>query len=145
VVVPVHEFTLGGPVLRDRTWFFGAGRLFGSSVSNQTGYTDLPYNFEVDEKRFEGKLTQSLGTGHTARVAYTNIQRDELNNAFPSPQTVMDRRSLYDRQLPQQLLSVHYSGTLRNNLFVEAQYAARSFTFAGDGARTRDLVDGTVL
>jgi outer membrane receptor for ferrienterochelin and colicin len=144
-VVPVHEFTLGGPILRDRTWFFGAGRMFGSSVSNQTGYTNIPYNFEVDEKRFEGKVTQSLGAGHTARLSYTDIRREESNNSFPSPQTIMDRRSLHDRQLPQQLLAVHYTGTLRNNLFVEAQYAARSFTFEGAGAKTRDLIDGTVM
>lgn len=59
-VVPTYEFTLGGPIWRNRTWFFGAGRMFNSAVSNQTGYTNLPYNFEVDEKRFEGKVTQPL-------------------------------------------------------------------------------------
>ena len=26
-VVPTYEYTLGGPVMRDRVWFFTAGRL----------------------------------------------------------------------------------------------------------------------
>lgn len=144
-VVPVHEFTLGGPILRNRTWFFGAGRVFGSAVANQTGFTNIGYDFEVDEKRFEGKLTQSLGAGHTARVSYTDIRRDEINNAYPSPQGIMDQRSLYDRALPQQLLAVHYTGAVGGNLFLEAQYAQRTFTFEGSGAKTTDLIDGTVL
>jgi outer membrane receptor protein involved in Fe transport len=144
-VVPTHEFTLGGPILRDRTWFFGAGRLFSSAISRQTGYTNLPYAFEQDEKRFEGKITQSLGTGHSVRVSYTNIQREESNNAFPSSAEVMDLASLYTRTLPQNLWSVHYTGTLGANLFVEGQYSARKFTFEGDGGTSTDLITGTVL
>jgi outer membrane receptor protein involved in Fe transport len=144
-VVPIHEFTLGGPIMRDRTWFFGAGRLFGSSVSNQTGYTNLPYNFDVDEKRFEGKVTQSLGTGHSIRVSYTDIQREEVNDAFPSPAEVMDLASLYTRTLPQSLWAVHYTGTLGSNLFVEGQFSTRSLMFEGAGGRFTDLIRGTMV
>ena len=143
--VPVHEFTIGGPILRNRTWFFGAGRLFSSEVANQTGYTNLPYNFEVDEKRFEGKITQSLGGGHSVRGSYTNISREEVNNAYPSPAEVMDVASLYTRTLPQNLLAVHYTGTLGANLFVEAQYSQRDFKFEGDGGKFTDLIRGTVM
>jgi outer membrane receptor protein involved in Fe transport len=143
--VPTHEFTLGGPILRDRTWFFGAGRLFNSAVSNQTGYTNLPYEFAVDEKRFEGKITQSLGAGHSIRGSYTDIRREEDNNAYPSPELVMDTASLYSRKLPQQLWAVNYSGALRNNFFVEAQYSTRKFTFKDDGGKSTDLIQGTVL
>ncbi len=144
-VVPIHEFTLGGPILRNRTWFFGAGRLFGSEVANQTGYTNLPYNFEVDEKRFEGKVTQSLGGGHSVRVSYTNIAREEINNAYPSPAEVMDTASLYTRTLPQNLVAVHYTGTLGTNFFVEGQYSQRDFKFEGDGGQFTDLIRGTVM
>ena len=120
--VPTYEFTIGGPIVRNRTWFFGAGRLFNQSTANETGYTRAPYTFENDEKRFEGKVTQSFGPKHNVRVAYTAVREDEINNVWPSAQEVMDLRSLHNRQLPQDLLSLHYSGTLRSNLFVEARY-----------------------
>jgi outer membrane receptor protein involved in Fe transport len=144
-VVPIHEFTVGGPILRNRTWFFGAGRLFGSEVSNQTGYSNLPYAFEVDEKRFEGKVTQSLGDRHSVRVSYTNIAREEINNAWPSPAEVMDLASLYTRTLPQYLWAVHYTGTLGRNFFVEGQFSARELRFEGDGGKFTDLIRGTVM
>ena len=144
-VVPIHEFTLGGPILRNKTWFFGAGRLFASAVSNQTGYTNLPYDFEVDEKRFEGKVTQSFGAGHSVRVSYTNIAREEVNNAFPSPAEVMDTASLYTRTLPQNLYAVHYTGTLGSNFFIEGQFAARDLAFEGDGGKFTDLIKGTLM
>ena len=144
-VVPIHEYTLGGPIFRNRTWFFTAGRLFGSKQSQQTGYTKLPYNLEIDEKRFEGKATQSFGNAHSVRVSYTNIQREEANQAFPSTTDVMDLASLYTRTLPQNLWAVHYTGTLSTNLFVEGQFSARKFTFEGDGGKSTDLIQGTVL
>jgi outer membrane receptor protein involved in Fe transport len=144
-VVPIYEFTGGGPILRDRTWFFGAGRLFDAVKAAQTGFTNLAYDAEAEEKRFEGKITQSLGRGHNVSASYTDIRRTEGNNAFPAPEDVMDLASLYTRELPQKLAAVHYTGTLRSNLFVEGQYSARRFTFEHDGGTSTDLIRGTVL
>jgi hypothetical protein len=143
--VPTYEFTGGGPIVRNRTWFFAAGRFFDQSQANETGYTRSAYTFENDEKRVEGKITQSLGAGHNLRAAYTAVRETEVNNVWPSPQEVMDLRSLHTRQLPQDLVSVQYSGTLRKNLFLEAQYAARQFSFENSGGTSRDLIEGTVL
>ena len=143
--VPTYEFTLGGPILRNRTWFFGAGRFFDQSTANETGATRIPYSFDNDEKRFEGKVTQSLGAGHSIRATYAAIRETEANNVWPSPQEVLDLRSLHTRQVPQDRLSVHYSGTLKPNLFLEAQYATRQLSFENAGATTTDLIEGTVL
>jgi hypothetical protein len=143
--VPTYEFTLGGPILRNRTWFFGAGRLFERSVANETGFTRIPYSFDNDEKRYEGKVTQAFGAGHNLKVGYTAVRETEANNVWPSPQEVMDLNSLHTRQLPQDLLSIHYSGTLRSNFFVEAQYSARQFSFENSGGTSTDLIRGTVL
>ncbi len=143
--VPTYEFTLGGPVLRNRTWFFGAGRFFEQATANQTGFTRIPFTFNNDEKRFEGKVTQALGRGHNLRATYAAIRETEENNVWPSPQEVLDLRSLHTRQVPQDRLSVHYSGALRSNLFLEAQYSARQFSFENSGGTTTDLIEGTVL
>jgi len=143
--VPTYEFTLGGPVLRNRTWFFGAGRFFEQATANQTGFTRIPYTFNNDEKRFEGKVTQALGRGHNLRATYAAIRETEENNVWPSPQEVLDLRSLHTRQVPQDRFSLHYSGALRSNLFIEAQYANRQFSFENSGGTSTDLIDGTVL
>ena len=144
-VVLTHEYTFGGPIFRDRTWFFIAGRTFDQSQAQQTGFTNLAYLNDVQEDRFEAKVTQSLGTGHNVKGSYTAIRRDEVNNAFPSPNGVMDTRSLVTRQLPQDLLSLHYSGLYGTNLFLEGQYSQRQFSFDNDGGLSTDLIEGTVL
>jgi outer membrane receptor protein involved in Fe transport len=143
--VPTYEFTAGGPIVRNRTWFFAAGRFFDQSQANETGFTRSAYTFENDEKRLEGKITQTVASGHNIRAAYTAVRETEVNNVWPSPQEVMDLRSLHTRQLPQDLVSIHYSGTLRSNLFLEAQYSARQFAFENSGGTSRDLIEGTVL
>lgn len=144
-IVPTHEFTLGGPILRDRTWFFGAGRIFAASTAEQTGYTNLAYESDVDEKRFEGKVTQAIGANHSVRVSYTDVRREEINNAFPSRSLVMDLASLTTRTLPQSLWAAHYTGNLGSNFFVEGQFSARKFEFVGDGGLFTDLIRGTVM
>jgi outer membrane receptor protein involved in Fe transport len=144
-IVPVYEFTAGGPILRNRTWFFGAGRLFERTEAEETGFTRLPYDFTNNEKRFEGKITQTLWSGHTARVAYTDIRQEETNDSFPNPASIMDLNSLYTRQVPQNLLSVHYSGTLSPNFFIEGQYSQRNLTFENSGGRFTDVINGTLL
>jgi outer membrane receptor protein involved in Fe transport len=142
-IVPAYEYTAGGPILRDRTWFFTAGRLQNNTTSNTTAApVSIPYDFTDDEKRFEGKVTQTIAPGHTARVAYTNIRETQGNYGFS---TFMDLRSVVDRKLPQDLLSVNYNGVLRPNFFVEAQYSSRHDTFQNAGSLSTDLINGTLL
>src|SRR5690606_8055041 len=58
---------------------------------------------------------------------------------------VMDLASLTSPEYPENLLAVHYSGTVRSNLFFEAQYSARNFTFKNAGGQSTDLIQGTTL
>jgi outer membrane receptor protein involved in Fe transport len=144
-LVPTYEYTFGGPILQDRTWFFLAGRLEDASTSRETGYTNLPFVQTQDEKRFEFKVTQSLAAGHRLEGAYTAIQRKQTNAAQPSATEIMDLASLTNPELPESLLALHYTGTWRNNLFFEAQYSARTFTFRNAGGTNRDRIFGTTL
>ena len=141
--VPTLEYTAGGPVRKDRTWFFFAGRNFDQSSAEQTGYTNVPFIAGLNEKRFEGKVTQSFGVAQRFTGSYMNIQTEDRNSAFPDAAGVMDLRTLITRQLPQDLLSLNYGGVIGSNLFLEAQFSQRQFTFKNAGGRTMDLIEGT--
>jgi len=143
--VPTYEFTVGGPIARNRTWFFGAGRAFDSTKAQETGTTGVDYELSDNERRLEGKVTQRLSTGHNLQVAYTDIREELVNDTWPSPAEVMDLRSLITRQLPQTLFSLHYTGTLGTNLTAEAQYSRRTFKFQHSGGLNPDLIQGTPL
>ncbi len=142
-VVPRYEATLGGPIWKDHIWFFGAGRYEKTETTNQTRLTQLDYVFGQKETRYEAKLTITPLQGHMLVGAYTNISNEQTNYAFPSI-PVMDMASIYDRQLPQELLSINYSGVFTNNLTGELQYSSRKFTFENSGSRYTDLIQGTV-
>ena len=141
-VVPTYEYTLGGPVATNRLWFFTAGRLQKQESSRTLAATAIPYVRTDDEKRFEGKLTYSLNGKGTIVGSYGRINQLYTNLVF---QNAMDTASFYNQGQPQDLLSLHYSGIVSSNLFVEAQYSRRSFAFTGAGATSTDLIDGTLL
>jgi outer membrane receptor for ferrienterochelin and colicin len=142
-IVPVYEGTLGGPLVKDKLWFFGAARFLDDTRSNQTFTTLVNYDLETKQRRYEGKLTYSLTRDHTLRAAYLKIDEETLNDAFTP---IMDTDSLYGKRSdPQDLLSVNYTGVLSPQFFVEAQYSRRNLTFSGSGSQFTDLVRGTLL
>lgn len=142
-VIPTYEATIGGPIIKDVIWFFGAGRLRDVETSGTTqAPVSAPYVITDDEKRYEGKLTFSLGGRHTILGNYQKVTRDQGNNSFGN---IYDLQSLYDRQLPQQLISANYSGTLSDSFFLEAQYSQREFSFVGSGSRFTDRIFGTLM
>ena len=144
-VISQYEYVLGGPVQRDRLWFFNAGRFRTAPVGRNTvAPLNIPYTFEDKSQRYEGKLTYSVNPNHRFDGAYTKINQTEANGTF-STATSMDLRSLYTRELPQNLFTVGYSGVLSPSLFVEGRYSARHFSFIGSGATSTDLIDGTLL
>ncbi|MDP2957489.1 MAG: carboxypeptidase-like regulatory domain-containing protein, partial [Longimicrobiales bacterium] len=105
-VVPTYEATLGGPIVKDRIWFFGAGRYFDESTatSRVTRLTNIPYVGGTEELRYEAKLTVTPLQNHTLTGSYIKIQTDQLNYGFTGI-PFADLESIYDRQLPQDLLA----------------------------------------
>ncbi|HKE84002.1 MAG TPA: carboxypeptidase regulatory-like domain-containing protein [Vicinamibacterales bacterium] len=143
-VVPSHEYTIGGPVMRDRVWFFTAGRLQTNSINRQLVITNIPYVFTDKSRRYEGKLTYLLDPNHRVQGAFTKINRDQTNDTFNTT-TSMDVKSLYNRSLPEDLYTFSYTGVITPKLFVEGRYSHRDLTFVGSGSQFTDIQKGTLL
>ncbi len=141
-IIPTYEATLGGPIMKDKLWFFGAMRARNLAETRTTGFTNINYQRELEEQRYEGKLTWALSTNHTFKGAYTHINSKENGNTFG---TIMDEASLVNRETPQRLLSLNYTGILSPSFFLEAQYSLRKFTFVGSGSQFTDPIQGTLM
>lgn len=141
-VVPTYEVTAGGPILRDRLWYFGAGRFEKNTDNRTTDYTAFNYERIDDEKRYEAKGTWTLNPKNTFRGAYTKRHADIFNNNFG---TIMDARSLYDSANDEDLYSANFTSVLTNAWFVEAQYSRRELDFIGTGGSKTDLPNGTPI
>lgn len=141
--IPTYELTLGGPILRDRLWFFLAGRTFDQiTTTNTAAPTSVPYEVGRDEQRYEGKLTWALTPSHNVVGTFMKLDELQPGNTFPP---VLDLRSVYDRETPEELRALNYTGSLTSNLFVTAQYSEREFSFIGSGSRFTDRIFGTLM
>jgi hypothetical protein len=145
-VVPTHEFTLGGPIVKDRTWFFGAGRLEKQTSAEETVQSRIPYTYSMEDTRVEAKLTQSVTPNQRLRFGVMGTSREESN----AIQTIMsgdpmDLGALTDRQTPERHVSAGYQGMFGTSVFFEGQYSARRFAFQGAGGKTTDRILGTPL
>ena len=160
----VYEGTLGGRIIRDHLWFFGAGRLAETSDIQQTspgnarlGDQDangvpyvvgaelppLTYPHGTDQTRVEGKLTATLAR-HTAVLSFLDVDSTETNQRFTS--AIMDLRSLVEeRETPNSLISLSYSGIFTDQFFAEGQYAKKEYAFLGGGSPYTDIINGTLL
>ncbi|HJQ37625.1 MAG TPA: TonB-dependent receptor [Thermoanaerobaculia bacterium] len=137
----VYEGTFGGRILRDRLWFFGAGRKEKTTESRETVETRVPYANLTDQKRYELKLTGQITPKHNVVVSYLNVDTTNPGNIFGN---VVDLRSLTTRLAEQSLQAVHYSGILAENLLLEGQYSEMENIFSS-GATTNDRIEGTLL
>jgi len=138
----VYEATLGGFVLRDRLWFFGAGRLAKTDTQLFTTLTNIPFTRNREETRYEGKLTGQLTPKHSLVASYLDI-KDDLINDFQF--TILDLGSLINRSLPNSLLALQYNGIFTNSLLIEAAYSKKEFAFVGSGSRFTDRINGTLM
>jgi outer membrane receptor protein involved in Fe transport len=143
-IVPTYEYTFGGPIMRDRLWFFTAGRLQKQEFSRQLVLTNIPYIATNDSKRYEFNGTYSATSNHRVQATFIKETFDQLNNTFSTTQS-MDLRSLEDRQTPQDLFTLNYSGVITPNFFLEGRYSQRNFSFIGSGSKFTDIIDGTLL
>jgi len=142
-LLPTFEATLGGPFLRDRLWFFSSLRARDLKDTRTTAsFTNIPYPHELDDKRFQGKLSLAVTSNHVLSGNYIHVASSEVGNSFG---TILDLASLVNRSTPEDFYNVHYGGVLSSTAYVEAQFSRRAFAFQHDGATTTDLIGGTLL
>lgn len=143
-VVPTYEYTFGGPVFRDRLWFFTSGRVRDEAQGRTLIGSGRPYTFQEQQRRYEAKGTYSPTSNHRFQVNYNHHDRAQVNHSFNQNLT-MDERSLGTRRLPERLYSGTWSGVLTSKLFAEVLYSRRTLNFVGSGAKSTDLIEGTLL
>jgi hypothetical protein len=161
---PVYEATIGGPIMRDRIWFFGAGRFAetedirqtvpglaragdqdanGNPLTVGTQITPITYPHSNEETRLEGKVTGSITSKHSVVASYLDIAETETNQ---TGQSIMDLDSLVAaRETPNTMLAVNYSGVLTEKLFIEGQYSKKDFAFLNSGSPYFDNIKGTLI
>src|SRR5207253_6649726 len=115
----VYEGTLGGRIVRDRLWFFTAGR-YRKRDEQQSLFRqpDNTYAFTDTEKRLEGKLTAQITPKHSLVGSYVDVHDDQINNCFGNCYEVTSLDS--PRKLPNSFATLHYNGVLTNSLLLEA-------------------------
>lgn len=131
-----YEGTFGGRIIRDRLWFFTAGRKQDDNQPRnlnvvKSGFTPGAYNQQNTRHRYEGKLTGQITPKHSLVLSYLNNKVSQTNNCQLG---CLDFRTLAPIQTnPNNFKTAHYNGILTNSLMVEADYAKKYFAFVGSG------------
>ncbi|MFA6955152.1 MAG: TonB-dependent receptor [Thermoanaerobaculia bacterium] len=138
----VYEATLGGRIIRDRLWFFGAGRNAETTASgfyiNGGLLADLglptvarPTPGQTDD-RYEVKLTGQITPKHSLVGSYLSYEVEQTNYcAFGCwEESTLDPV----RNLPREMYTAQYNGIMTSNFLVEAGYSSRELTFEGSGS-----------
>ncbi len=138
-----HEATFGGPILRDRLWFFTAGRYQSTDAPLTLPESGVDVLQKDTNKRGEIKLTGRLAESHTLQGSYLNNPRT-VTNASGLQSLIVDPRSEATPSYPNWYYYTTYRGVARKVL-IEAQYSQRKFRFDGDGGTGTDIHDSPFI
>ena len=132
VLSKTYEGVFGGPIARDRLWFFLSGRYGKTSNQITLPQTGVGLTGVDTNKRGEIKLTGTAAQGHTIQGGWVNDPRHRTNNSGLQS-FVIDPHSEVDRDNPNYYYYTNYKGVLTSSVLVEAQYSQRHFQFLNDG------------
>ncbi|HEY6359939.1 MAG TPA: TonB-dependent receptor [Vicinamibacterales bacterium] len=141
ILSKTHEGTFGGPVLRDRLWFFGAGRLEKANTSNTFAQNGAGYTRTDTNRRGEVKFTGTLAPTQMVQVSFIENATEEANRSAVGAAALLDAGTLTTRQLPNRLFGANYSGTMKQRYFATVQYSEKHQSFRNNGGTSTALVD----
>lgn len=136
----VSEATLGGPILRDRLWFFGAGRHENSATPFNFVDTGIAGEAGTKEDRAEVKVTGTIANNHTFQASYLHDDVEQSGSRGLTASAI-DPRVLVTRKIPQRLGVAGWHGVLSNRLFATAQYSEKRYGFRGAGGTSANIID----
>jgi hypothetical protein len=137
-----YEGTLGGPILRDRVWFFGAGRLANASTPETFDFTGIEFTQVNNNRRGEIKLTTTPVMNHTFQFNYINNHTTVTQPPFGFS---IDPATIYSGRRPNWIAGGTWRGLILNELFIEAGYSTRRFSFLGEGGTLTDIMESPII
>jgi outer membrane receptor protein involved in Fe transport len=140
-----YEATFGGRIIRDRLWFFTAGRYVQQGLAEFFNESSNGYSTDREQTRLEAKLTGQITPSHSLVGSILDL-KDDISNRCLGGGGCWEQSALAAAEsLPQDLLSFHYNGILSSNLLIEANYAQSSLTFSGSGGQPGGFAEATNL
>ena len=136
-----YEATLGGRIIRDRLWFFLAGRYAETAFERSFSNSELTYVNTLTDERLEAKLTGSINQSHSLFASYLEAPVSEANNCQIGCFDISTVNPA--RELPNDFMSAQYNGMFGPNFLVEARYSQKSFAFVNSGGLDKNLATGT--
>ncbi len=127
-VNPAYAFTLGGPLLKDRAWFFGAYEYSTNTTpQRQTGgQIAEDYQQSTENKFLNVRGTVQLSDGHQAWVKYFRSPTDGFVIDYWGAAAAGELEALTAQNQSSDSWAAQWTGVLRNNWTMEA--AAGTYT-----------------
>ncbi|MEO8070580.1 MAG: hypothetical protein ABI652_04205, partial [Acidobacteriota bacterium] len=139
VLSKTHEGTFGGAVVRDRLWFFTAGRYETANLPNTFAQNGPSYTRTDTNKRGEIKVTGTLAQGQRLEASFINNATRQANASAVGVAALLDAGTLTTRELPNRLFATNYTGSVSSNLFATVQYSQKQQGFRHNGGTSSDL------
>jgi hypothetical protein len=135
------EGTFGGPIVRDRLWFFGATRRERSDQQWALAQLGTPQVNSLENDRYELKVTGTIANSQTLQGSFIENKSNDINRAGLSRELTIDAAVLVTRQTPNRLFVTNYSGAIGQRTFVTAQYSQKTFGFRNTGGTSTAVAD----
>ena len=139
---PTFEATAGGPIRRDRVWFFGGARVERTTTQSAFAQTRIPFTSTNENTRYEAKVTGAIASGHTLQGAVID---NRTNLRQPSLGVSIDPATLTTPSTPNRTFAATWRGVLRPRTFAEAQYSQKSWKLQNAGGTSAAIVDSPFL
>jgi hypothetical protein len=125
-VNPVYTFTGGGPLWRDRAWFFGAYEHAKNTTPQRQTQGPIPEDYQqtTENKFLNVRGTVQFAEGHTAWVKYYRSPTDGfVVNYWGATTPAGEREALTAQDQNAKNWAAQWSGVLRDNWSMEAAFA----------------------
>jgi hypothetical protein len=137
-----YEATFGGPIVRDRLWFFTAGRWQDTSQTQTLQISNLPFEQSTKNKRFEIKGTGTLAANHRVQANYIRNSTDSTRLPFGF---TIDPNIPENPSFPNDLFVVSYNGVLTPKLLATFQVSQKQFGFRGSGGTDTNIINSPFI
>jgi hypothetical protein len=139
---PTHEITAGGPLVRDRAWFFGGTRIERTTTQGTFAQTRIPYTSHNDNTRYEGKVTGSIASGHTLQGSVIDNRTDLVQPAFGGS---IDPAAMTTPSTLNRLYVANWHGVLGPRTFATAQYSQKRWKLQNAGGSSTSIFESPIM